>query len=70
MVGIVLLVAPWTTPTTPVTGSLWDANYLLQYPAVRAVLLNPFVRGTVSGLGLVNIVLAFHEARQHLARER
>ena len=70
MVGVVLLVAPWTTPTTPVTGSLWEANYLLQYPAVRMVLLNHFVRGTVSGLGLVNIVLAFHEAHQHLARER
>ena len=70
MVGLVLLVAPWTTPTTPFTGSLWEANYLLQYPGVRAVLLNPFVRGTVSGLGLVNIVLAVHEARQHLARER
>jgi hypothetical protein len=70
MVGVVLLVAPWTTPMTPVTGSLWDVNYLLQYPAVRAVLLNPFMRGTVSGLGLVNIVLAVHEARQHLARER
>jgi hypothetical protein len=34
------------------------------------VLLNPFVRGTVYGLGLVNIVLALHEAAQHLARER
>jgi hypothetical protein len=70
MVGLVLLVAPWTTPTTPLTGSLWETNYLLQYSGVRAVLLNPFVRGTVSGLGLVNIVLAFYEARQHLARER
>lgn len=70
MVGVVLLVAPWTTPTTPVTGSLWEANYLLQYPVVQTVLLNPFVRGTVSGLGLVNIVLAVHEARQHLVRER
>jgi len=70
MVGVVLLVAPWTTPTTPVTGSLWEANYLLQYEVVRTVLLNPFIRGTVSGLGLVNIVLAVHEARQHLVRER
>jgi len=70
MVGVVLLVAPWTTSMTPVTGSLWDANYLLQYPVVRAVLLNPFVRGTVSGLGLVNIMLAVHEARQQLARAR
>ena len=70
MVGVVLLIAPWTTPTTPVTGSLWEANYLLQYAVVRTVLLNPFIRGTVSGLGLVNIVLAVHEARQHLVRER
>ena len=70
MVGVVLLVAPWTTVMTPITGSLWDANYLLQYPAIRAVLLNPYVRGTVSGLGLVNIMLAVHEARQHMARVR
>jgi len=63
MVGVVLLVAPWTV--------LWDANYLLgPYPAVRAVVLSAYVRGTVSGLGLVNIALAFHEARQHLARAR
>ena len=63
MVGVVLLVAPWTV--------LWDANYLLgPYPAVRAVVLNAYMRGTVSGLGLVNIVLAVHEARRHLARER
>ena len=63
MVGVVLLVAPWTV--------LWDANYLLgPYPAVRALVMNAYVRGTVSGLGLVNIALAFHEARQHLARAR
>jgi hypothetical protein len=63
MVGVVLLVAPWTI--------LWDSNYLLApYPAVRAVVLNAYVRGTISGLGLVNIALAVHEARQRRARER
>ena len=63
MVGVVLLVAPWTM--------LWDSNYLLgPYPALRAVVLNAYVRGTISGLGLVNIALAVHEARQRLARER
>jgi hypothetical protein len=63
MVGVVLFVAPWTI--------LWDSNYLLApYPAVRAVVLNAWVRGTISGLGLVNIALAIHEARQRLARER
>jgi hypothetical protein len=33
---------------------------------VRAVLLHPFARGAVSGLGLVNILLALNEARQLL----
>ena len=59
LVGIILVVVPWT--------ALWDANYLLQpYPSVRALLLSGYVRGTVSGLGLVNIVLALDEAHQHL----
>lgn len=59
LVGIILVVVPWT--------ALWDANYLLQpYPQVRALLLSGYMRGTVSGLGLVNIVLALDEAHQHL----
>jgi hypothetical protein len=57
LVGIVLVVAPWT--------SLWDANYLLgPHPALRAWLLNAFTRGAVTGLGLVNVLLALHEASQ------
>jgi len=59
LVGLVLLVAPWTT--------LWDANYLLQpHPLLRAVALHGLTRGAVTGLGLVNIVLALHEAHHHL----
>lgn len=59
LVGIILIVVPWT--------ALWDTNYLLQpYPSLRALLLSGYVRGTVSGLGLVNIVLALDEAHQHL----
>ena len=53
------MAVPWMT--------LWDANYLLQpHPAVRALLLSAFTRGAVSGLGLVNILLAVHDAHQHL----
>lgn len=60
LVGLILVLAPWT--------SLWDANYLLQpHPAIRGVLLNTFTRGAVTGLGLVNILLAIHDARQLLA---
>jgi len=59
LVGVILVIAPWT--------ALWDANYLLNpHPVLRSVFLSAFTRGTVSGLGLVNIVLAFLEARQHL----
>jgi hypothetical protein len=62
LVGVVLVVVPWTT--------LWDANYLLQpYPALRAVLLNPYARGAVTGLGVLNLVLAVHDAYHHLARD-
>ena len=59
LVGIILIVVPWT--------ALWETNYLLQpYPAVRALLLSGYMRGMVSGLGIVNIVLALDEAHQHL----
>jgi hypothetical protein len=59
LVGVILVVVPWT--------ALWETNYLLQpYPAVRTLLLSGYMRGMVSGLGLVNIVLALDEAHQHL----
>ena len=59
MVGVILVVAPWT--------GWWESNYLLApFPAVRALVLSAFARGLVSGLGLVNILLAVHEAQAHL----
>lgn len=59
LVGLVLIVAPWT--------ALWDANYLLQaYPLVRSLLLSEFTRGAVSGLGMVNLLLAASELHQML----
>jgi hypothetical protein len=59
LVGLILVVAPWTP--------LWDANYLLQpHPWVRGLVLSAFTRGAVTGLGIVNILLALHEAHQHL----
>ena len=58
LVGVILVVAPWT--------SWWDSNYLLlPHPTVRALLLSGITRGIVSGLGLVNILLAAYEALQH-----
>ena len=59
LVGLVLLIAPWT--------SVWESNWLLQpYPALRLALLNAFARGAVSGLGLVNVLLALHDIHARL----
>ena len=59
LVGLILAVAPWT--------ALWDGNYLIQpHPLVRSLLLNAFTRGAVTGLGLVNLLLALSEARERL----
>lgn len=59
LVGAVLLIAPWTP--------LWDSNYLLHpHPTLRALVLSAFARGAVSGLGLINVLLAFHEAHRSL----
>jgi hypothetical protein len=63
LVGGMLVVAPWT--------ALWDGNYLLQpHPVVRAIVLSAFTRGAITGLGLVNILLAVDEVRSHLQRPR
>jgi hypothetical protein len=54
-VGIVLTVLPWT--------KLWTENsLLLSYPAIHDFLMHNFVRGLVSGLGLVDIWMGVAEA--------
>jgi len=53
-VGIFLTLVPWSL--------IWERNYFLQvYPALRPVLLDPTLRGAVSGLGVANIYLVLHE---------
>lgn len=61
LIGVILVIAPWWT-------EIWDANVLLQpWPLLRGVVLSPFLRGAVTGLGLVNVLLAIVELREHLA---
>ncbi len=56
LVGVVLILAPWS--------DLWETNYLLQlHPGLRAVMLSAFTRGAVTGLGLVNVLLAALDVR-------
>jgi hypothetical protein len=53
-VGFALIVVPWS--------AFWDRNYFaLALPAVHAVITNNFVRGAISGVGLLNIVVGVSE---------
>ena len=50
-VGLVLTLAPWS--------AYWDRNYFAEtLPIVHELITNNFVRGAVSGLGVVNICAA------------
>ena len=52
--GLLLVIVPWSI--------YWERNYFVQaLPAVQAFLMNDFVRGAVSGLGLVNLLAGLVE---------
>lgn len=50
-VGLLLVLVPWSR--------FWERNYFADLvPVLRVALASDYVRGAVSGLGLVNIWLA------------
>jgi hypothetical protein len=56
-VGVFLLFLPWM--------SLWDTNYLVYlYPKLRPILANPYLKGAVLGLGIVNVLIGIQEIAQ------
>jgi hypothetical protein len=66
-----LILIPWS--------AFWDRNYFVELlPASRDFLTNNFVRGGISGLGLVNVLAALAEladtfstrgSRRHLTED-
>ncbi len=53
-VGLLLVILPWF--------SFWDRNYFCEaIPYLGSLTRNDFVRGAVSGLGLVNVGAAVWE---------
>jgi len=63
LLGFYLILAPWDALFGP-----WGENYLLVFladktelPAVRRTVSSTWFRGAVTGLGLVNILIAFWE---------
>jgi hypothetical protein len=53
--GILLILLPWT--------DMWGANYFLRYGMFATLIQNPFVRGAISGLGVINVLLAIQGFR-------
>jgi len=58
-IGLTVCYAPWSRV-------FWDQNPLfLHYPTLSIYAANGAVRGIVSGLGLLNLWVAFHDAIRH-----
>jgi hypothetical protein len=50
--GALLLYLPWS--------SFWEQNYFFHhFPGLVRIVLHPSVRGMISGLGVLDILLAF-----------
>jgi hypothetical protein len=55
--GLMLILVPWS--------DMWDINYFLyQYPVLGLIMKNPYLRGAVSGLGLMNVLFALEAFRR------
>jgi hypothetical protein len=64
--GLALILAPWS--------EVWETNYFLyQYPALGLFLKNLYLRGAISGLGFMDILMSlegFRHSSSHPAASR
>jgi hypothetical protein len=57
VLGLILILVPWLDS--------WETNYLFyQYPMLGLLLKNPFMRGAISGLGFMNVLLSLESLRK------
>jgi len=55
--GMVLILAPWL--------DLWQTNYFAYtYPSFGVIMTSPYVRGAVTGLGVLDVLLSLEALRQ------
>jgi hypothetical protein len=58
LLGVLLILVPWM--------GYWDHNFFLdKFPELIPLLLHPSVRGAVTGLGALDILLAASMLRGH-----
>ena len=51
LLGVLLILLPWL--------GYWEHNYFLdKYPEITPYLLHPSVRGAITGLGVLDVLLA------------
>jgi hypothetical protein len=62
-VGLLLVLVPWSV--------FWERNYFVgMFPPLLAILRNNYVRGAVSGLGIVNLLMGFRDLSDLLMARR
>ena len=55
--GLMLILVPWS--------DFWQTNYfMIQFPSMDAFLRSAYLRGAVSGLGVLNLFLALESFRR------
>jgi hypothetical protein len=62
-VGLILVFVPWS--------AFWERNYFAEsLPLLQAIVKNNFVRGAVSGIGVLNLVAGLADLRTMMPWER
>ena len=58
--GLALILVPWS--------DIWETNYFIyQYPGLGLIAENTFLRGVVSGLGFMNVLLSLEAFRRKIS---
>jgi len=60
--GVLLVVVPWT--------QYWERNFFVELSLLRPVMLDPFLRGAISGIGVVTLVTGLAELLDLVLRRR
>jgi hypothetical protein len=62
-VGLLLVLVPWS--------AFWERNYFVEmFPPLLDLLRNNYLRGGISGLGVVNLLVGFHDLSDLLMTRR
>ena len=58
--GLALILVPWL--------DIWETNYFIyQYPGLGLIAENTFLRGVISGLGFMNVLLSLEAFRRKIS---